>query len=74
VGEREVELALVEFLDARFADFRVLDGRGLFPVASIASRLSNAAQDTARPDARSTIRLALQNPSRPSNSGRTDVL
>jgi hypothetical protein len=40
----------------------------------IASRLSNDALDTARPDARSTSRLALQNPSSASRSGRTDVL
>src|ERR1700736_6563700 len=40
----------------------------------IASRLSNDAQDTARPDARSTSRLALQNPSSASSSGRTDIL
>ena len=40
----------------------------------IASRLSNDVLATARPDARSTSRLALQNPSSASRSGRTDVL
>ncbi|CKT82059.1 Uncharacterised protein [Mycobacterium tuberculosis] len=41
---------------------------------SMASKLSKVAEDTARPEVRSTNRLALQNPSRPSIWGRTDDL
>ncbi len=63
MGEPELELAVVELLGARFALFAFLRAVACSLLRFIASRLSNDALDTARPDARSTSRLALQNPS-----------
>ena len=74
MGEPKLELAVVELLGARFGVFAFLRAVACSLLRFIASRLSNDALETARPDARSTSRLALQNPSSASSSGRTDVL
>lgn len=73
MGDCDLELAYVNLVSAQFARVVRSDlAASLF--RSIASRLSNVAEDTARLDERSISRLALQNPWRSSNAGRTDSL
>ena len=74
MGEREVELALVDFLDAAFANLRDLKGRCLVPVslhrfAAVERRRRHGTAGRAV-----NIRLTLQKPSSIWIAGSTDVL
>ena len=74
VSDRQLELAHVEHLCAYFLAARGSDLSNWSLFRSIASTLSKVAEETTRPDARSTSRLALQNPSSPSSAGRIVIL